>query len=47
MRKRTERLNDDLKVREESISLLKGRLTSQIMGIKEMIAKVVDKDLAT
>ena len=37
-------LNDDLKVRQESISLLKGRLTNQIMGIKETIAKVLDKD---
>ena len=37
-------LNDDLKVRQESISLLKGRLTNQIMGIKETIAKVLEKD---
>ena len=39
-----ERLNDNLKVRQERIDLLKGRLTSQITGIKETISKVLDKD---
>ena len=38
------RLNDKLKVRQESIELFKGRLTNQITGIKETITKVVDKD---
>ena len=41
---RIERLCDDLKVRQESINLLKGRLTNQITSFKEMIAKVLDKD---
>ena len=44
IRNRIERPNDDLKVRQESIDLLKGRLTSQITSFKEMIAKVLDKD---
>ena len=38
------KLNDELKVRQESISLLKGRLTNQITNFKETIAKVLDKD---
>ena len=42
--KRIEALNDELKVRQESIDLLKGRLKSQITSFKEMIAKVLDKD---
>ena len=33
-----------MKVRQESISLLKGRLKSQITSFKETIAKVLDKD---
>ena len=37
-------LNDELKVRQESIDLLKGRLKSQIMSFHETIAKVLDKD---
>ena len=37
-------LNEDLKVRQESISLLKGRLKNQITSFKETIAKVLDKD---
>ena len=37
-------LNDELATRQESISLLKGRLKNQIMSIKETIAKVLDKD---
>ena len=44
IRKRTERLNASLKVRQECIDLLKGRLTNQITEIKETIAKVLDKD---
>ena len=33
-----------MKVRQESIDLLKGRLRNQIMSFKETIAKVLDKD---
>ena len=44
IRNRFEKLKNDLKVRQESIDLLKGRLTNQIMGIKATIAKVLDKD---
>ena len=36
-------LNDELKVRQESISLLKGILKNQITSFKETIAKVLDK----
>ena len=42
--KRITKLNDELKVRQESIDLLKGRLKNQITRIKETIAKVLDKD---
>ena len=42
--KRTDDLNEDLKVRQESIDLLKGRLQSQITSFKATIAKVLDKD---
>ena len=42
--KRIDKLNDELKVRLESIDLLKGRLKSQITSFKEMITKVLDKD---
>ena len=42
--KRINDLNEDLKVRQESIDLLKGRLKSQISSFKETIAKVLDKD---
>ena len=44
LRKRLDKLNDELKVRQESINLLKGRLKNQIMSFKETIAKVLDKD---
>ena len=44
VRNRIERLSDNLKVRQESIDLLKGRLMNQITSFKEMIAKVLDKD---
>ena len=33
-----------MKVRQESIDLLKGRLKNQIMSFKETIARVLDKD---
>ena len=42
--KRIDDLNDELKVRQESIDLLKGRLKNQISSFKETIAKVLDKD---
>ena len=42
--KRITKLNDELKVRQESIDLLKGRLKNQITSFKEAIAKVLDKD---
>ena len=42
--KRIDDLNEDLKVRQGSIDLLKGRLKSQITSFKETIAKVLDKD---
>ena len=42
--KRIDDLNEDLKVRQESIDLLKGRLKNQITSCKETIAKVLDKD---
>ena len=44
IKKRIDTLNEDLKVRQESIDLLKGRLKSQITSFKETIAKVSDKD---
>ena len=42
--KRIDDLNDELKVRQESINLLKGRIKNQITSFKETIAKVLDKD---
>ena len=44
LRKRLDKLNDELKVRQESIDLLKDRLKNQITSFKETIAKVLDKD---
>ena len=43
-RNRLDKLNDELKVRQESINLLKGKLKNQITSFKETIAKVLDKD---
>ena len=43
IRFRIAKLNDDLSVRQESINLLKGRLTNQITSCKETISKVLDK----
>ena len=43
IRHRISELNDDLKTRQESINILKGRLTNQITSFKETIAKVLDK----
>ena len=42
--KQIDDLNDELKVRQESVDLLKGRLKNQITSFKETIAKVLDKD---
>ena len=42
--KQIDNLNEDLKVRQESINFLKGRLKNQITSFKETIAKVLDKD---
>ena len=42
--KRIDDLNEDLKVRQKSIDILKGRLKNQITSFKETIAKVLDKD---
>ena len=42
--KRMDALNEDLKVRQESIDLLKGRLKNQIMSFHKTIEKVLDKD---
>ena len=37
-------MNEDLKVRQESIDICKGRLKNQIMSFCETIAKVFEKD---
>ena len=42
--KRIDDLNEDLKVRQESIDLLKGRLKNQITSCRKTISKVLDKD---
>ena len=42
--KRIDALNEELKVRQESIVLLKGRLKNQITSFKETITKLLDKD---
>ena len=42
--KQTDDLNKDLKIRKDSIDILKGRLKSQISRFRETIAKVLDKD---
>ena len=42
--KRIDDLNKDLKIRQESIDILKGRLKNQITSFRETIAKVLDKD---
>ena len=44
LRKRLDKLNDELKLRQESIDLLKGRLKNQITSFKETTAKVLHKD---
>ena len=42
--KQIAKLNDELEFRQESINLLKGRLTNQITTFKETISKVLNKD---
>ena len=42
--KQIDDFNEDLKVRQESIDIFKGRLKSQISSFKETITKVLDKD---
>ena len=42
--KRIDALKEDLKVRQESIDLLKGKLKNQIISFKETIAKVLDSN---
>ena len=42
--KQNDDLNEDLKVRQESIDLLKGRLKNQITSFWETIAKVLDNN---
>ena len=44
LRKRLDKLNAELKVRQESIDLLRSRLRNQITSFKETIAKLLDKD---
>ena len=44
--KRIDDLNEDLKVRQGSINLLKGRLKNKITSFHETIAKVLDKDIS-
>ena len=45
--KRIDDLNEDLKVRQESINLLNRRLRNQITSFRETIAKVLDKDTSS
>ena len=42
--KRIDDLNEDLKVRQESIDLLKGRVKNQITSFRKTIAKVLDSN---
>ena len=42
--KRIDKLNDELATRQESVSLLRGRLKDQITSFCEMIAAVLDKN---
>ena len=44
--KRIDALNDELSTRQESISLVKGRLKNQITSFHGTIAKVLDKDIS-
>ena len=42
--KRIDNLNEDLKVRQQSIDILKGRLKNQITSFKKTIDKVLDSN---
>ena len=42
--KQIDALNDELVIRQESVSLLKGRLKNQIMSFEKTIAKVLDSN---
>ena len=42
--KRITKLNNELKVRQESINFLKGRLKNHITSFRETISKMLDKD---
>ena len=44
VRDRMKNLNDDLTARKEEVDILRGKLKSQITGIRETIAKVLDSD---
>ena len=44
IRKRIKKYNNELKTRQESIDLLKGRLKDQITSFKETITKVLEKE---
>ena len=44
--KQIDDLNEDLKVRQESINLLKGSLKSQITSFHETLAKVLDSNIS-
>ena len=44
IRKRIAKLNDDLLVRQDSIDILKGKLTNQNTSFKKTIVKVLDKN---
>ena len=44
MTKQIDNLNEDLKVRQESISILKDRLKNQVTSFKEMIPKPLDSN---
>ena len=46
IRERITDLDNELEARQNEIDILKGELTSQITSIKEMIAKVLDKDIS-
>ena len=45
--KRIDDLNEDLKVMQESIDILKGRLKNQITSFKETIAKVLNSNTSS
>ena len=46
IRKRMSQKNDELKAQEERIDIIKGKLNSQIVTIKETVVKLTDKELS-